>query len=66
MMMGEQSDRVEGFMRVFGARINRRNDGGAQAWCKKCSRTHGRRTTCNLYLRDRIAKSGETVKRWAH
>lgn len=43
----------------------RKNSLGPVVWCKLCGRKHHKRATCSLYLRDREAKSGETVKRWA-
>lgn len=39
---------------------------GPVVWCKKCSRRHARRLPCELYLRERIAKSGRKVARWCH
>lgn len=39
---------------------------GPVVWCKKCSRRHARRSACDLYLRERIAKSGRKVARWCH
>lgn len=35
-------------------------------WCSMCSRYHPRRVMCELYLRERIAKSGRKVARWCH
>lgn len=39
---------------------------GPVKWCKRCSRRHPARQPCDLYLRERRAKSGRTVRRWAH
>ena len=50
------------------ARIQKlgRSERTAEKWCPRCSRRHQRRLICNLHLRERVAKSGRKVKRWAH
>lgn len=38
---------------------------GPIKWCKVCGRKHAARADCGLEEVERIAKSGQVVKRWA-